>query len=163
MYFFNALTAVAKRGKEEGGKKPIRRGWVKLSVTYVASLGVQHPISQLFPWGRNLKHSPGKKCGGLRGICSILNNVSGQQMMLYIPLFLIQGLEGREKECCRMQNSLHVARQSKISMFLGVVMAETSHHYQKILSEELHAQSKFWSHIYRDVDCLLQQGQVTGV
>lgn len=64
MYFFNALTAVAKRGKEQGGKKAIKRGWVKLSVASVASLGVQHPISQLLPRGRSPQAFTWKKKWG---------------------------------------------------------------------------------------------------
>lgn len=61
---------------------------MNLSVASVASLGVQHPISQLFPRGRNLKHSPGKKCGEPRGVSSvILNNVSGLQSDTVHPTF----------------------------------------------------------------------------
>lgn len=90
MYFFNALTAVAKRGKERGWGRgePIKRGWVKLSVACVASLGVQHPICQLLPRGRNLRHSPGKKRGEPRSISSILSNVSGLQSEAVKPHFV---------------------------------------------------------------------------
>lgn len=145
MYFFNALTAAAKTGKEQGGKNLIKKGWVKLSVACVASLGEQHPISQVLPRGKNIRSSPGKKCGEPKSTSSILNNVSGLQSDVVYPTFPHTRAGG--KEYWRMQNSPYVARQSKISTFPGVVMAETSHHYQKTMSEKSQVQPKFLSHM----------------
>lgn len=133
MYFFNALTAVAKREEEQGRGGELLRGgvWSWLWFPWHAcERSSPVPSSRL---GLEVSGSHrAEKVGERRGARSISSNASDLQGGAgHSTPFFTLGLEGRKKEDWRMKNPLAVARQQELSAVPGVTTAATSQHYEK--------------------------------
>lgn len=117
MYFFNALTAVAKREEEQGGGGTVKRGvWSWLWFLWHArERSSPFPSSRL---GLDVSGSHrAEKVGERRDVRSILSNASCLQGDGRHPApFFTSGLEGRRKEdeksssCCKTTGALSAPR-----------------------------------------------------